>query len=322
MSSRFAGKHILKGIRYGGTQPVAGMHIKITGIRAAVGLQHDLRRADPGNPAALRGISRQQRRHIVKPAHAHLSAPGKFLKIQIEGGAQKPAVGFRLQGNRRGRRFHGIQAGNELQIIPAVFPQKPIHRRALPGHGFGNHREDVVRHPRLLQPANPRHHRRKAAAPRRRGPQIVLQFRRAIQGHSRKVSISLQKGRPFLVDQGGVGLNGTTHPQASGGILLHKGLELPVEFQSRQGGLAPLKDEIHALFRFPAGPAHHRLQRFPRHYAIGSPFPALGQVPVKAVFAGQVAQPGGGLDHQRQLPHGKTSFVKKSPTCAKSGLWI
>ncbi len=125
---------------------------------------------------------------------------------------------------------------------------------------------------------------------------FVMNILGAVQGYSHKETIVAEKSRPFAVEERAVGLDGVVYDLFTG-IFLSYSKSLAIEVQPQDQRLAAVPVERH--FRHSVRVdifLNHFFEHFLRHPRLLSAVD-LGLVEIVAIFAVQIAERPGGLDH-------------------------
>jgi hypothetical protein len=132
---------------------------------------------------------------------------------------------------------------------------------------------------------------------------VIMDFARAIDAQSDQETVFFEKGAPFLVEQGAIGLEIVFDALAGAGVFLLQSEHLAEEIQAHQGGFAALPGEHH--FR-PGDPGDVLLDEALEDF-IGHPAGAghSGQArlaQVETITAIQIAGATAGFDHGVEAP--------------------
>ena len=245
---------------------------------------------------------------IVKQADAGVAAVFPVEIPCVEKAAEKAGVQLGRQ-----RVFHAapfrpqrVEAGDELQILPAQLLQGVIDFDRAFGAQAGDDTENVGVHPLFLQQSEIFGHPIPSGLSGGVRAQLLVDGLGAVHADAHEKAMGGEEVRPLLIEGETVGLDGVVHLHPLGVALRGLGHKMAEIIQPGQGRFAALKGKgdhpplvqrgkgildqpIGGSFGHPAGVGLGTIGCF---------------VLVKAIPAAHIAQAGGGLDEKIQIFHG------------------
>ena len=290
-------------------QSIFIQYVKVTGIKTAVGLHHQLGGANPGHTAGNRRPAAQHGNQVVKILNVDEAAAAHIGKPQVKQITQKLAVqlGRQRKGIVRLRFVQRIEAGDVLLVDQSFFHEKRIDGPDAPGGIGGNDGEHIEVH-LVPEQVNLRPDLGKAPFTLRIQAVAVVIAPRAVKRQADQKLIGGQEGRPVFIQQNAVGLDAMLHRQVPGVVLLDQADVCPIERQTGQGGFAALKGDGNPPFGVGKGLLQEAVQGFQTHHAQGALCPVRADVGIKTVATAQIAGAGSGFDQELYRRHRQSTF--------------